>query len=325
MNSKKEIIDIIKPQCQLTLFGYKEYFNSFIQFINKKKIPNSILLTGLKGSGKSTFIYHIINYLLSMNEKNMYSSNNLTIHKDNLSFKLLNDNIHPNFYLVKNKELEKNIKIDQVRDLLKFLNKTTYSRDLKIVMIDNAENLNLNSSNALLKSLEEPPHNTFFFVIHNSAHKVLDTIKSRCIEFKILFTENEKKKVFRNLINQYDFNLESDEIEKNLYFDTPGNSINYLSILFNSNSKSVAKDNLTTALYFLDKFKKEKNHENLFFLSLFIEMFYNKLVSYQNNNLSLPFYNYTKIIKQINNMKIFNLDEKNILIWIEDILKNESK
>ena len=94
----------------------------------------------------------------------MYSSNNLTIHKDNLSFKLLNDNIHPNFYLVKNKELEKNIKIDQVRDLLKFLNKTTYSRDLKIVMIDNAENLNLNSSNALLKSLEEPPHNTFFLL-----------------------------------------------------------------------------------------------------------------------------------------------------------------
>ena len=57
----------------------------------------------------------------------------------------------------------------------------------------------------------------------------------------------------------------------------------------------------------------------------FIEIFYNKLVSYKNNNLSLSFYNYTKIINQINSMKIFNLDEKNILIWIEDILKNESK
>ena len=325
MNIKKEVIDIINPQRQLILFGYKEYFNSFIQFINKKKIPNSILLTGSKGSGKSTFIYHIINYLLSMNEKNKYSINNLSIHKDNLSFKLLNDNIHPNFYLLKNKKLEKNIKIDQVRDLLQFLNKSTYSRDLKIVMIDNAENLNLNSSNALLKSLEEPPNNTFFFVIHNNAHKVLDTIKSRCIEFKILFTENEKKYIFGNLINQYDFDLKPGEIEQNLYFDTPGNLINYLSILCNTNSQSVRKNYLTTALYFLDRFKKEKNHENLFFLSLFIELFYNKLVSNKNNNLSLSFYNYTKIINQINSMKIFNLDEKNILIWIEDILKNESK
>ena len=101
MNSEKKVIDIINPQKQLFLFGYREYFNSFIQFINKKKVPNSILLTGLKGSGKSTFIYHIINYLLSMNEKNKYSIHNLTIHKDNPSFKLLNDNIHPNFYLVK--------------------------------------------------------------------------------------------------------------------------------------------------------------------------------------------------------------------------------
>jgi len=42
------------------------------------------------------------------------------------------DNIHPNFFLIENNKLEKDIKIEQVRDLLKFLNKSTYSRDLKI-------------------------------------------------------------------------------------------------------------------------------------------------------------------------------------------------
>ena len=41
-------------------------------------------------------------------------------------------------------------------------------------MIDNAENLNLNSSNALLKTIEEPKNNTFFFIIYNSASKILD-------------------------------------------------------------------------------------------------------------------------------------------------------
>ena len=100
--------------------------------------------------------------------------------------------------LVKNANnlLEKDIKIEQVRNLLKFLNKSTYTRNLKIVMIDNAENLNLNSSNALLKAIEEPQDSTFFFIIHNSTSKILDTVKSRCTEFKFSFTTSKKKNIF---------------------------------------------------------------------------------------------------------------------------------
>ena len=75
----------------------------------------------------------------------------------------MNTNIHPNFFLIENNLLEENIKIEQVRNLLKFLNKSTYTRNLKIIMIDSAEYLNLNASNALLKVLEEPQNNTFFF------------------------------------------------------------------------------------------------------------------------------------------------------------------
>ena len=56
-----------------------------------------------------------------------------------------------------------NIKIEKARDVLKFLNKSTYYSNIKIVLIDNAEYLNINSSNALLKALEEPNNNTFFF------------------------------------------------------------------------------------------------------------------------------------------------------------------
>ena len=51
-----------------------------------------------------------------------------------------------------------------------------------------AEYLNLNSSNSLLKALEEPSNNTYFFIIHNSGTEILDTIRSRSIEFKLFFT-----------------------------------------------------------------------------------------------------------------------------------------
>ena len=196
MKIANEDIEIVPAKNQLRLFGFEDYFNSFIKLYEKKDLPNSILLSGPKGLGKSTFAYHIINYLLSNNEERKYSTKDFFINETNLSYKLLNTNTHPNFFLIENNLFEKDIKIEQVRSLLRFLNKSTYTRNLKIIMIDNAENLNLNSSNAILKAIEEPQNNTFFFIIHNSASKILDTIKSRCTEFKFFFTISKKKKYF---------------------------------------------------------------------------------------------------------------------------------
>ena len=64
----------------------------------------------------------------------------------------------------------------------------------KIILIDDCEYLNKNSSNSLLKVLEEPPENVYFFLIHNSQRNILETIKSRCIEFKIFLDQESKKK-----------------------------------------------------------------------------------------------------------------------------------
>ena len=102
-------------------------------------MPNSVILTGPKGSGKSTFVYHIINYLFSKKEENKYLVDNFSIDKNNLSYKYINTNSHPNFFLIENVNSEKEIKIDQIRNLLRFLTKSTYGKDLKIVMIDNVE------------------------------------------------------------------------------------------------------------------------------------------------------------------------------------------
>ena len=143
-----------------------------------------MLLSGSKGLGKSTFAYHFINYLLSDKEENNYLVENFKINPSNSSYKLIQNKIHPNFFLLENDLIEDNIKIDQVRNLLIFLHRSTYTKDLKIVFIDNAEFLNVNSSNALLKSLEEPSSNTFFFIIHNDESAIKETIKSRCIQFK---------------------------------------------------------------------------------------------------------------------------------------------
>ena len=85
-------IEILPAKNQLRLFGFEDYFNYFIKLYEKSKLPNSILLSGPKGLGKSTFAYHIINYLLSKDEEKKYSIKDFAIDEDNLSYKLLKNN-----------------------------------------------------------------------------------------------------------------------------------------------------------------------------------------------------------------------------------------
>ena len=205
---------ICEPIDQLKLYGYEDYFLSFEGLYKKNKLPNAILLSGPKGLGKSTFAYHFINYLLSQNEKNKYSLEKFTINENSSTFKSIQNHIHPNFFLLENNLSEENIKINQVRDLLNFLGKSTYSRDIKIVLLDNAEYLNPNSSNALLKSLEELNYNTFFFIINNNLLSVPDTIKSRCIEYKFHFNALEKKNIFNKIAQDYQSNFIEINIDK---------------------------------------------------------------------------------------------------------------
>ena len=324
MKITNENIEILSAKNQLCLFGYEDYFDSFIELFDKKEMPNSILLSGLKGLGKSTFAYHIINYLLSKNEERKYSVKDFAIDGTNLSYKLLSTNVHPNFFLIENNLLEKDIKIEQVRNLLKFLNKSTYIRNLKIIMIDNAENLNINSSNALLKAIEEPQKNTFFFIIHNSASKILNTVKSRCTEFKFALSVSQKKNIFANVIKQYKKEFEINNIIENYYFDTPGNLVKYFLFLDKANI-SIAGNTLECIFYFIEKYKNEKDPETLSFLTLFIEKFCNELCLNNNKNLNSYFFNLSRILKQIDEMKKFNLDQKNTFILIKDILQNDAK
>ena len=68
MIKTNDSFSILHPKNQLQLFGYKYYFNYFAALYQNNKLPNTILLSGPKGSGKATFVYHFVNYLLSYYE-----------------------------------------------------------------------------------------------------------------------------------------------------------------------------------------------------------------------------------------------------------------
>jgi len=72
------------------------------------------------------------------------------------------------------------IRIDQVREVQALLAIGTHRRGLRIVLIRPAEAMNVAASNALLKSLEEPPPSTVFLLVSSAPDRLLPTVRSRC-------------------------------------------------------------------------------------------------------------------------------------------------
>ena len=296
----------LDPFNQLQLFGYEDYFNELKNLYIKKKLPNKILLNGKKGIGKCTFANHFINYVLSNDEEKKYDDNSYLINSNSKTFKLIINKSSPNFFLVKAKEDKNNIEIDQIRELIDFCNKSSFNNKPRFVIIDDIEYLNLNSSNALLKILEEPNDRIYFILINNSS-KILSTIKSRCLTFNINFNFETIKKIFTQITKLEINELISEDLICH-YFSVG----EYLSIfefskinkldLLNLNLKDFIKLIVDDKIYKKDKILNKLIYE-------FIELYYLKKKSSEQN-----FLNFDDHIRYVNNMSKFNLDTESIFL-----------
>jgi DNA polymerase-3 subunit delta' len=97
------------------------------------------------------------------------------------SCSLLRSNSHPDYHLVRLEEDAKQIKVDQVRDLIDSLTLKSYRGGYKVGVIEGAEALNANGANAFLKTLEEPSADTMLIMIARPTHRLPATIASRCL------------------------------------------------------------------------------------------------------------------------------------------------
>ncbi|WP_412460437.1 DNA polymerase III subunit delta' [Pseudomonas sp. SC11] len=93
---------------------------------------------------------------------------------------LLKAGSHPDNFVLEPEEADKPIKVDQVRDLVAFVVQTAQQGGRKVVLIEPVEAMNVNASNALLKSLEEPSGDTVLLLVSHQPSRLLPTIKSRC-------------------------------------------------------------------------------------------------------------------------------------------------
>ena len=307
------------PSTNKNLFGYNEIFLNFKELYDKKILPNKIIFSGKKGIGKATLAYHLTNYIFSINEKNKYNFKDNAILNNNHSYNLIAKSSHPNFFLISNEDDKTNIEISKIREMINFTNKSSFNNNCKIVLIDNIEYLNLYSTNALLKIIEEPNDNIYFFLIYDNKTKILDTLKSRCINFNLFLKHQEKLIIINKLLNN-DFYANLNDDFKNIY-NSPGDII-LLHNFFKDNiiDEKISIDNFLNLIIEKTLFKKNLYIKNN--LSYFIELYFKKKIHYYKSKSNIyDLYKY--FLSRISDCNKYNLDIESILIEFNGKLLNE--
>ena len=178
----------------------------------RQRMPHAILFHGAGGTGKSDFIERFAQSLLC---ENVQADGHACGACASCGWFVQHN--HPDYRRVRPEALEdeapdgeegaesdggkkakstkapsKDIKIEQIRALADFMNISTHRAGLRVVVLYPAEALNTPASNALLKTLEEPPPGTVFLLASNSLDRLLPTILSRCRKFALPMPGHEE-------------------------------------------------------------------------------------------------------------------------------------
>ncbi len=281
---------------QRFLYGHDDLFINLTNLFEKKKLPNKIIFNGSDGVGKATFIYHLINFILSNNEDFSYNAKAKEIDENNKSYLDLINNINFNFKHLKVDDYKKIISIEETREIISFFNKSSINNKPKIFFLEGAENLNKNSSNSILKILEELPENNYFFISYLENKFLLDTIKSRCFNCRLFINTNENSFIKEKLMTQFKTN------NTNIRNLTPGINLK-LNILFDE--LNIQEKDFSTKILFIQNFYlEEKFNKIIDLMHIYIE---NYFVSNMGKN---NFFKNFRIRNKINNI-IYNINSIN--------------
>lgn len=158
------------------MVGHSQIIQRLFSAIQSGHLPSTFLFTGPSGVGKRTLAYALAQSLVCENRDqtgNACGRCGPCARLENAFRK--NENTEAVLFVHPEKT---QIKIDQTREILDFLSLRSISRS-RVVVIDSAETLNPQAANSLLKILEEPPSDCYFFLIAPSPQHVLSTIRSR--------------------------------------------------------------------------------------------------------------------------------------------------
>lgn len=165
------------------------------QIITTRKIPNALLFTGPSGTGKTEAAFVFAMGVNCLDDTGPVPCGQCK------SCKKISGNMHPDMIRVQPEEKKKNITIAQIRDMGMQISTRSNEARYRMVLIQQADVMNVQAQNALLKLLEEPPEHTFFILTATALSGLLDTILSRCRKFR--FTPMTGPALADHLVSRY--------------------------------------------------------------------------------------------------------------------------
>lgn len=201
MTGEDDEEDPFAPRRNLDLVGQEAAERIVLDAWNAGRMPHAWLITGPRGVGKATFAYRIARFALAGGgqggaaEAGLFGDalppetpQTLAIAPDHPVVARVASRGHadlrvlePNMPNPKNSNRpSRQILVDHVRQALQVANLTAAEAGWRVVLVDPADELNVNAQNAILKSLEEPPPGVLFLLVSHAPGRLLPTIRSRC-------------------------------------------------------------------------------------------------------------------------------------------------
>lgn len=157
----------------------KPLADELAESLAQNRVAPALLIKGPRGVGKTRLARHHAQRLLCLSAMSEKGCGHCR------ACALFQAGTHPDFIQLAPEAPQKPIKVDAIRQLALTVGLTPHYGIYRVVLIDQAEQLNLHAANALLKTLEEPPLGTVLMLVSEAPQRLPLTIRSRCSSIRV--------------------------------------------------------------------------------------------------------------------------------------------
>lgn len=176
------------PREVYALTGHAQAEAKISKILGGDKIHHAWLITGPKGVGKATLAYRVVRRILGGTPA---TEGALDVPPGDPVSQRVESLGHGDLLLIrrpydhKSKKIKTEIPVKEMRRIQEFFNKKAAEGGWRVCLVDSADEMNPNSANALLKSLEEPPNKALVILLSSAPGRLLPTIHSRCLHIPL--------------------------------------------------------------------------------------------------------------------------------------------
>lgn len=215
----------LRPSREMSFcVGHEEQEKLFLDLFHNDALPHALIFSGIKGIGKTTMAFRLARFLLKhgknddgglFGEELPQDFTSLDVPSDDPVFSRIASGGHADLlhisrtYNSSTNKRDTHLKVDALRKIEPFLRKTSSEGGWRIVIVEDANLMNRNAQNAILKILEEPPKQVLIILVAHSIGSLIPTIRSRS---RVIQFDELAKRDIKLLLSKNSIELSSEDV-----------------------------------------------------------------------------------------------------------------